>query len=135
MWYATTSWTPMADGSIALIDAASYHLKRWTNGATREVAALPFTPETVIPQDREAVIKAEKDVKPIPMGQGGATPATAPPRPEMTFPPTLPAFAPDMGPYLQKLEKAAKAARIPSPLAGEGGPRSGSDEGLRTLSD
>jgi hypothetical protein len=95
VWYATTSWAPLSDGSIAMIDAATYKLKRWTNGETRDVAALPFDSRPVTVEDREAFNRMEASAKPMMMGQGGAQPAAAPPRPESSFPATYPAFGPD----------------------------------------
>jgi hypothetical protein len=95
VWYATTSWAPLADGSIALLDAAGYRLRRWAGGTIRDVAALPFTPQPVTAADREAFTESEKEQKPVAIGQAGASPSASPARPASTFPATFPAFAPD----------------------------------------
>lgn len=93
VWYATTSWTVLPDGSLIFVDAASYNVRRWA-GAMTPVAALPFESRPVTSQDREAWIAAQQDVKPMALGQGAA-PASAPPRPEPAFPATYPAFEAD----------------------------------------
>jgi hypothetical protein len=95
VWYSTTSWAPLADGTIVLLEAATYRLSRWSNGSATVVATLPFERRAVTAEDRNAWVDAQKEVKPVALGQQGAQPGPARPRPEPTFPTTFPAFEAD----------------------------------------
>lgn len=93
---STTTWTVLPAGAIIGLEAGGYRLIEWENGRERRSVPLPFERVAVTEADRDAWRARQAGQGVRTMGQAGAQPRAAPPpRMQVAFPETYPAFDPE----------------------------------------